>query len=216
MRRLAISIAAVIALSGLTFVAAPHEAAHAIDLPNQPTDAQCLATNPFARSATLAQRAAFSLDYRKSNGQIQSVRGIANAQGTALDIIPAPSITNGPTPPVAASTSAQLSGKGGDTIVRVQNNQGGVPQITLDTYSSGEPETATITSTPVPNTGLTSASAVAVAADDFSRRLWTTSTRVASWQSLRRWRSPGARRPLRPIPRASASSSSSRRPTVRV
>jgi hypothetical protein len=168
MRRLALPIAAAIALSGLTVLAAPNDSAQALDLPQQPTEAQCFATNPFLRSAPLAQRAAYALEERKFNGDLTLSRGIANQTGSGLASIATPSVPpGGGGPPVAAQTSAQLTGTGQESIIRVAGPKGSVPTVTIDSYSSGEPTSATVVPTTVTGMGLTAADAVAVTADDF-------------------------------------------------
>jgi hypothetical protein len=166
MRRLALPIAAVIALSGLAVVSVPRDQAHASDLPVQPTQGQCLATSPFMRSAPLAQRVAFSLDERKTNGDLVSSRGITKQDGSGLASIAAPSaapLSAG----LAASTSAQLTGKGAESIVRVTGAKGAVPSVTIDSYPTGEPTTASRTSTPVNGMALPPADANAVTANNF-------------------------------------------------
>jgi Malectin domain len=169
MRRLAIPIAAAIALSGLTVVATPHEAAQAIDLATQPSESNCFTTNPFGRSAALAQRNAFSLEVRRGD-KIDFARGIASPNGTQqgngiLPVYPPNTVTGGAA--LAASTSAQLTGDGPESIVRLYGTKGTVPVLDIDSYTAGEPSQASLYSRIVTGSGLTQADAVAVAAADF-------------------------------------------------
>src|SRR4051794_20857416 len=221
MRRLALPLAALIALTGLTVVTGGASPVQATDLPDaqQPGPATCFATMPkYTRGAVVASASAVIQTERMPSGSVVNLRQSANTTRTELTSIPAPSATANGTAVLAAVTSVQLTGNGPESIVRFSGAAGSSPDVAVDTYpdakdSPGAPLEPGSDMTPISDmtsrsiNGLvlgdagggsaTKADAIALAADTFQPATaadWANNTDMVTdpQQLVVAWRTPFA------------------------